>query len=382
MPLRRLLGLSTAASGRLRRGFSTASLRPPWAMVRPFVAVNMPAPGPRASLRLAAPPCATLLVVPDHLVRPPRDLDPPGDTVYAVFGGYITATSGDGLLLLCFFDVPAHAPVLPGVIMPGGIRGRMLTGVIEEPEVMRFVCNPLSGQLFRLPDIDGTTKTHQYPDIGILTQSEHPDQPPDKYAVAVLSNSKDRSFVMRRFLSQTGKWDKMVALPSPLPLARPMEMDLSHEPVAFAGRLWWVDVTCGAFSVDPFSDRPELRFVELPRGSVAEHMDRKKLRDLVRFRRMGVSEGRMRYAEVSQEEPFLLSSFTLDDDASCWTLEYRVPLRRLWPHEDLCEAKPRIAVIDPLNADVMHLTVGKQSLSLDMKTQNLLGCTLIGSVIN
>jgi hypothetical protein len=33
MPIRRLLGLSAAASGHLRRGLSTAAERPPWAMI-------------------------------------------------------------------------------------------------------------------------------------------------------------------------------------------------------------------------------------------------------------------------------------------------------------------------------------------------------------
>lgn len=188
-----------------------------------------------------------------------------------------------------------------------------------------------------------------------------------------------RSFVMRRFLSQTGKWDKLVALRSPVPLARPMDTNMGslHEAVAFAGRLWWVDVTCGALSVDPFTDRPELRFTELPRGSVTEPMDKERREELSRYRRIGVSEGRLRYAEVSQEEPFLLSSFTLDDDGSCWTLEHRVALRQLWPHEDLCENKPQIAVVDPLNASVMHLAIGRQVLSLDMVTGNLLRRVLI-----
>jgi hypothetical protein len=242
-------------------------------MVQHLAALNMPAPGPRASLRLAEPPCASRLVVPAHLVRPPRDLDPAGDTIYAAFAGLVSAASGDGLLVLTTYDFPAKAPVVPGVIMRGGIRGRMVTEVTEEPDVARFVCNPLCGQLVRLPDIDGTTKTMWHSDIGILTQSERPDQPPDKYAVSVLSYGKDRSFVMRRFLSQTGKWDKIVGLPSsplPLPLARPMGIYIAHEAVAYAGRLWYVDSARGAFSVDPFSDRPELRFVELPRGSVTE----------------------------------------------------------------------------------------------------------------
>lgn len=108
---------------------------------------------------------------------------------------------------------------------------------------------------------------------------------------ALLTNDgTEISFIMRRFLSETGKWDKL-GLYSPLPLSRRMDMDLAHEAVAFAGRLWWCDVTWGALSLDPFSDRPELRFVELPKGSVTEPMDKVRRRELVKFRRMGVQRG-------------------------------------------------------------------------------------------
>jgi hypothetical protein len=81
-------------------------------------------------------------------------------------------------------------------------------------------------------------------------------------------------------------WEKLVALPSPLPLGRRMEVN--QEAVTFAGRMWWVDVTWGAISADPFSDRPDLHFIELPRENVTEPMERAW--DLGRYRRMGVSD--------------------------------------------------------------------------------------------
>uniref|UniRef100_A0A0D9ZW82 DUF1618 domain-containing protein n=1 Tax=Oryza glumipatula TaxID=40148 RepID=A0A0D9ZW82_9ORYZ len=371
LPLRR--ALSAAASAPVRRALSTASRRPPWAMVEKYVAVG--SPERRVSLRLAEPPCGSRLIAPAHLVGyAPRVPDPDTDELNAFFAGFVKAASGDGLLLLTFMEVTGTAP-----LVPGGGGWRALTGISIDPDMTRFVCNPISGELFGLPDIDGTKRPRGSP---TSASSPNPNartgrrtgMPED----SVGYRGGDERFAMRRFLSQTGKWDKLVGLPSSLPLHRRRMNTSTQEVVAFAGRLWWVDLSWGALSADPFSDRPELRFVELPRGSVTQPMEKER-RELCRFRRVGVSEGRLRYAEVSQEEPFVLSSFALDDDGGGWTLEHRVALRRLWPHDqNLCKNTPQIAAIDPLNAGCMHLVVGRQVVSIDMDNGDLLGCTLGG----
>ncbi|KAK3135330.1 hypothetical protein QOZ80_5BG0417670 [Eleusine coracana subsp. coracana] len=356
MTLRRLLGLSSAVSGHLRRGFSTAaSSRPPWAMMYVSPEVMKDSRDPRVSLYLVEAPDISELFVPDHLVR---DVPDPGsDEISLGVRGFIKASSG-GLLLLNFLDLRGTAPVVP---TPGGGGGgttlkRKLLGVRLEPDVSRFVCNPLGGQMFRLPDIDGKKKSLTCAGLGILTQSERPDGPPDRYVVAELSapddGAEDWRFFLRRFDSGTGKgeWDKPVALPSPLPLVR--RMDIDREVIAFAGRLWYVDVSWGAVSVDPFSDQPDLRFIELPRGSVTEPPKGPMEPDLDGYRRMGISEGRLRYAE------------------------HRVELSRLLPHEDLdaAEETPRMGVLDPMNASVIHITLGDQIFSVDMDNKMVLGC--------
>ncbi|RLM98467.1 hypothetical protein C2845_PM06G18980 [Panicum miliaceum] len=345
-----LRGSLSAAAGRLGRAFSTAASRPPWAMIH-SIGELVRSPALRASFQLAEPPCASHLRVPEHLVDPRPRPDPNGDIMPHIWCR-VRAASGDGLLL-DFMDARATAPI---VGKHGADWACEFAGIDGNPDMTRFICNPLSGQLFRLPDIDGMKKTVCYRRLGILTQSERPNGPPAR------------------------EWDKAVGLPSPLPPAR--RMDIDHEVVAFAGRLWWVDVSWGTISLDPFSDRPELRFVELPRGRVVEPVKGKWLPDLCRYRRMGVSEGRMRYAELSQKKPFVLSSFALEDDGSCWTLEHRVELNRLGVWPDGCRPgqekdTPCIGVIDPLNANIMILTVGNHAISVDMDRGKVIGCSLI-----
>ncbi|KAF8703796.1 hypothetical protein HU200_031888 [Digitaria exilis] len=388
MLFRRILGLSATVSGRLARSLATATSHPPWALIyRTELVKKSPAPG--ASIQLGVPPCASTLFVPDHLVDLRPIPDPDSDIIFLQCGGVIS-TSGDGLLLLDFRDGTVTAPF---VDTPDGGRGRRLLGLDLDPDTMRFVCNPLSGQLFRLPDIDGTKKTSCCRNVGLLTQSAHGHGPPDRYAVAELRedlHAKERSFVMRRFLSQTVEWEKLVDLPSPLPLARPM--NIYHQVLASAGRLWWVDLSWGAISADPFSDRPELHFVQLPSASMLPVPSTKAERIAARrveegFRHMGVSEGRLRYVELSQNMPFLLSSFALDEGSNCWTLEHQMELGKLCgvradpPPE---EQTPQIGVVHPLNANIMHITIGNRVLALDMETEMVLGQSLYepaGSVV-
>uniref|UniRef100_A0A0E0L060 DUF1618 domain-containing protein n=1 Tax=Oryza punctata TaxID=4537 RepID=A0A0E0L060_ORYPU len=380
LPLRR--ALSAAA---VRRALSTAaaasSSRPQWAMIRQAPPVR--SPSPRAFLLLAEPPRHSYLLVPDHLIdrRPAPDS---GSNIVGTLGGRVHATSGDGLILVVYMDSHAPAPIVSKIVtgaFPARPRVSDIAGLdLNDPDFMRFVCNPITGELFRLPDIDGTKKTmfRGCDNAGLLTRSAaagHPG-PPDSYAVAVLGEDRNSgTFNMRRFLSRTGKWEKLVGLPSPLPL--PRRMAIYTEAVAFAGRLWWADLTWGVVSADPFSDWPELHFIELPRSSVWPVPSTDLVQEQGMHRRLGVSHGRLRYVEMSQKDPFVLSSFALDDDGSGWTLEHEVALGRI------CQVKgggpretPRIAVIDPLNASVIYLIVGKHVLAVDMDMGKVLGCSL------
>ncbi|XP_048555265.1 uncharacterized protein LOC125536155 [Triticum urartu] len=360
LPLRRL-------SSPLRRSLSTAASRPAWAMVYRISTAEESARG--ASLSLAPPPLPSRVTVPKRAFA--LDPLPAADRRFInVFGSSVLAASGHGLLLLGAYKNRANAFEMFEDRPPSAVPFEVLDQVYErwccsDPmRLARFVCNPVTGEMARLPDFDGTEDAFAA-STGLLTHADGGHGPPKRYAAAQLSVvDRGRRFLLRRLTSETGKWDELL-LPSPLPPGRRMHMN--HEVLDFGGRLWWVDVSWGAVSVDPFSDRPELCPVELPGGSVLPNQQSAiEMWQLLLHRRMGVSGGRLRFVEVSEEEPFRIKSFTLDGESGRWTLEHQVSWRTLYSD---AKATPLIAAIDPLDPDSLYFTVlvGKAScLSVDL----------------
>uniref|UniRef100_A0A452ZBL0 DUF1618 domain-containing protein n=1 Tax=Aegilops tauschii subsp. strangulata TaxID=200361 RepID=A0A452ZBL0_AEGTS len=149
------------------------------------------------------------------------------------------------------------------------------------------------------------------------------------------------------------------------------------EVVAFGDRLWWLDPTWGVCSVDPFSDQPEHRFVELPPASVLPDLiDLAGTPVLGRHRRVGVSEGKLRYVEVSNSrKPFVCSSFSLDEKGCCWTLEHKVAFNPVLPErcKVLEDHIPCIAAIDPFRANFLFVIYGHFLIVVDMAEGKSLG---------
>ncbi|TVU12287.1 hypothetical protein EJB05_45923, partial [Eragrostis curvula] len=243
----------------------------------PIVSAEPVSPTPRAVVRLPPPR-------PSHLIDPrPGPNTGSDDATPRFYGGLVHAASGDGLLLLDFSDARGLDRSAAAYATARAVHFRVDLGAGEGPDFLRFVCNPLSGDMFRLPDAGGTKKCPGWHSHGLLTRPAHGHGPPDRYAVAEMRVDRcaeGMAFTVRRFLSQTGKWD---------------------------------------------------------------------------------------------------SSFALDNDTGCWTLEHRMSLSSLCPREvrPWQEDAPRIAVVDPLNASVMHITIGNDAFAVDMDKEKVLGCSSI-----
>uniref|UniRef100_A0ACD5T9P9 Uncharacterized protein n=1 Tax=Avena sativa TaxID=4498 RepID=A0ACD5T9P9_AVESA len=316
--------LRSVVSGRLRRSLSTAAPRPPWAMMDRETQLTRSPVGVSSSFR--PPPCASSITIPVWSF----DLERPGDNSKYVdtMRSRLLAASGDGFILLDTYKSRSRIKVAD-LDLPVEV---LLKSAHSEVVYRRFehrVCNPVTGELFRLPGFQDADMTST-DGMGLLTKANGADRPPERYVAAQLTEvDGGRRFLLRRFSSQTGAWSELV-MPSPLPPGRQMHMNHEHEVLDFGGRLWWVDVSWGAVCVDPFSDRPELRAVELPAGSVLPgQQSEAEMRRLVKHRRMGVSAGKICYAEA---DPFHIRSYTLDDESGRWTPEHQVSVADLWPN--------------------------------------------------
>jgi hypothetical protein len=212
--------------------------------------------------------------------------------------------------------------------------------------------------------------------FGLLTQSPEGSRgPPDRYVVAQLSCSTCGSHrVVRRFLSETGQWDERpLVIAGPFTMQDDRRMLIDHEILAFQDRLWWVDVTWGVCSVDPFSDRPERRFVELPDYCMLPDVDGLAgASTLSRYRRMGVSEGKLRFiilVACKTDKSFHIGSFSLDVETFSWTLDHMIKITQTAAgdaSEPLEYRRPWIAAIDPLKANVVYLQYGGHVVAIDM----------------
>ncbi|KAF6985136.1 hypothetical protein CFC21_003032 [Triticum aestivum] len=345
--------LRAAVSGRLRRTLSTAAARPPWAMMY-RISQGSSSTG-SVSSSLAPPPSVSSVSMPRH--APDIDPFPPQPKCISLFKGLVHAASGHGFLLL------------------DTCRARLQTHDLKllYQRFARFVCNPVTGQLLRLPDFDGAEKTLTN-GMGLLTQAYGASGPPKRYAAAQLTEvDGGRRFLLRRFSSESGDWEELV-LPSPMPPHRRMYM--IHEVLDFGGRLWWVDVSWGAICVDPFSDRPELCPVELPAHSMLpDQLAESEMRRLIKHRHVGVSAGRLLFAEV---DPFHIRSFTLDDESGRWTLQHQVSVDLL-PSGGNAKEMPFVAAVDPLDTNLLHLNVDRVNFSIDMSRKRMIEITAIPS---
>ncbi|KAF7022111.1 hypothetical protein CFC21_034942 [Triticum aestivum] len=179
------------------------------------------------------------------------------------------------------------------------------------------------------------------------------------------------------FSSEVGKW--VEHYPLPRRIFAPIGV-VSHH-----GRLWWVDLTWGVITSDPFASDPALRFVPLPPDRVLRSREAWGESDM--YRCVGVSAGKLRFVDTYYMGRVIggtpnISVWTLPGpDSTEWTLEHEVSFGEIWADESykatgLPVEIPTLALIHPENPDVVYFFLEKHMFGVDVRARKVVDCKL------
>ena len=187
------------------------------------------------------------------------------------------------------------------------------------------------------------------------------------------------------FSTEVGEWvEKRVRYPLPPRPLSPICV-VSHH-----GRLWWVDLSWGVITCDPFADEPVLGFVPFPPGKILACSEAKGYTDM--FRHVGVSGGKLRFVDTYMSRPArdggtpMVGVWTLaDPDSTEWTLEQEVRFTEICADESykatgLPNKVPRLALIHPKNPEVVYFFHEERLFGVDVRARKVVHCEVYGLV--
>ncbi|BAD81600.1 hypothetical protein [Oryza sativa Japonica Group] len=312
--------------------------------------------GADLSVALAAPPRVAILTIsPDVFPEPPTPR----------FFPFVLAADTSGLLLLqANLGIPMSREVVDRPHRQG-LRWR-------DAASRYFVLNATTASAFHLPDPEEPI-LHQAL-LGLIASPRGDGH----YMVAELQPliGCDKATLLC-FSSEVGEWvEKSVRYPlPPRPLA-PICVFSHH------GRLWWVDLTWGVITSDPFADEPVLGFIPFPAGKVLQCREAWGVAD--KYRYVGVSAGKLRFVDTytapRRGVPPKVSVWTLaDPDSTEWTLEHEARFDDIWADESykatgLSKKIPVLALIHPENPNVVYFFLEEHLFGVDVRDRKVVEC--------
>ncbi|KAF7036340.1 hypothetical protein CFC21_047039 [Triticum aestivum] len=335
----------------------------PWVILGSIPSVSALPDAGDVSVALAAPPRVSILTVSPRVFP---DFPTPRNFPF------VLAADPSGLLLL-----QANLRCAPTREVINRPDHQGVTWKLTDSRY--FVLDTTTGSSFQLPDPEATIM-HQAL-LGLLASPGGGGH----YMVAELQPifGSDEATLLC-FSTEVGEWvEKRVHYPlPPRPLA-PICV-VSHH-----GRLWWVDLSWGVITCDPFADEPVLGFVPFPPGRVLRYREGWGVTD--KFRYVGVSGGKLRFVDMYMRKRAgahtpTVSVWTLGDpDSREWTLEQEASFTEIWGDESykaagLPEKMPTVALIHPKNPDVVYFFLKEHLFGVDVRARKVVECQVYGLV--
>ncbi|CAM0879665.1 unnamed protein product [Alopecurus aequalis] len=214
--------------------------------------------------------------------------------------------------------------------------------------------------------------------VGLIASPEG-----EGYMVAELQpvlDSDDKALLLR-FSSQDGEWVSKT-VDYPLPARCPFS---AIHVLSCSGRLWWVDLSWGLLTCDPFADEPVLTAVHLPEGKALNSGEPRG--ELDKYRCVGVSAGKLRFIDTFRNRnncggATQISVWTLADhpeESWSWSLEYEATFAEIcadpsYKATGLRRKIPAIVMIHPNNPDVVYFVLDRHLVGINVRARKVVEC--------
>ncbi|KAK3147448.1 hypothetical protein QOZ80_3BG0282490 [Eleusine coracana subsp. coracana] len=336
-------------------GPPTSPPSPSWVILGsiPRVSADLP-PDADLALALSEPPRVSLLTIPPRLFP---------DAVTPRNYPSVRAADPSGLLLLHANQGRAKGPTV--IDRPGHYSFCWLEFVAGY-----FVLDTASASSLALPHPEYIMHPGH---VGIIASPARDGA----YMVAELQPIIGGVEASLLCFSDVGEWvTKSVRYPVP---PRP---SAANGVVSHNGRLWWVDLSWGLITCDPFADAPVLTFVPLPPGKALEYNEACGILD--KYRAIRVSAGKLRFVDMYRNRDnrgaLKVSVWTLaDPDATEWTLEHEASFADIWDDPTYKAAGlpnkiPVLALIHPKEPDIVYFFLEEYLIGMDLRSHSIIGC--------
>ncbi|CAL4952544.1 unnamed protein product [Urochloa decumbens] len=357
----------------------------------PLVSADLP-PGADLSLALAEPPAISILTL-------PRRISPDPLIDHRNFPS-VLAADPSGFFLLHATQGPTDRTAGP-VVYGDDLSARMLVTCRREFVHGYFLCDARSATAYRLPDPDDPDRILDAGNLGLLTRDGGRARTYLLAEVQPISGS-DKA-VLLRYSSETGRW---TSKDLHYPIGGVVRPWASHGVFSLGERLWWCDVSWGLLTCFPFEEEPELEFVPIPRtASEKLHSCPCTSRKHIQFSAcFAISDGlrigvparpkvvvqrvkRPAQRHGAGKDPWIVMyslRFNEDSDSWVWNIDHEVSFEEeIWCHHTyeasgLPKERPKLACVDPFNANLVFFFLGRYIFSIDLTSAALLKCTRYG----
>ncbi|XBH99674.1 hypothetical protein VPH35_128936 [Triticum aestivum] len=211
----------------------------------------------------------------------------------------------------------------------------------------------------RLPDLGQGALVHG--NVGLVVDKE------GVCVVAELVRTKNKNSGLIRLWRSDDKKDKWTDKEVNFPLQGSRRWN-GNGAISWGGKIWWIDLSQGLMSYDPFGAKSKLCYLAFPGGHEIAEND------------INASIVESRLLHGPDEEPVItVWTMVAQSKGMSWRREYDLKITEVWSKKSfhgkgLRRERPALALLHPFNNEVIYLTQEAKLISVNVSSAEVKEC--------